>query len=102
MEITRFLRRAALLAGLALHLYAQAQGVTANEILLGQSTALTGTLAELGQEATAGSMPLITETGVPNFGPVSGSDMVRSWSSPSVPAMRTRSTRFSNTCMCGA
>lgn len=137
MTITGFFRSLALLAALMLHSGAQAQGVSADEILLGQSTALTGPLAELGLEATAGSkayfdyinarggvhgrkirlitlddgynpqtavanvrqliekeqvlalfgvlgtpanvaiMPIIAQAGIPNFSPVSGSDMVR-------------------------
>jgi ABC-type branched-subunit amino acid transport system substrate-binding protein len=55
MTITRIFRRFALLAALAVPLHATAQGVTQNEILLGQSTALTGPLAALGQDTSAGS-----------------------------------------------
>lgn len=137
MALSRIFRGLALAAGLVLQSGVHAQGVTGTEILLGQSTSLSGPLAELGQEATAGSkayfdyinahggihgrkirlislddgynpekavanvkqliqkdqvlalfsvlgtpanvaiMPLIGQTGVPNFGPVSGSDMVR-------------------------
>jgi branched-chain amino acid transport system substrate-binding protein len=137
MTMTRFFQRLALLAALAWQLNAGAQGVSTTEILLGQTSALTGPLAELGQEAANGSkayfdyinarggvhgrkvklimlddgynpekavanvkqliqkeqvlslfgvlgtpaniaiMPLIAEAGIPNFGPVSGSDAVR-------------------------
>jgi ABC-type branched-subunit amino acid transport system substrate-binding protein len=44
-----------LLAGLVLQLHSHAQGVTGTEILLGQSTALSGPLGELGQDSSAGS-----------------------------------------------
>lgn len=137
MTITVFFRSLALLAVLMLHPGAHAQGVSADEILLGQSTALTGPLAELGLETVAGSkayfdyinarggvhgrkirllslddgynpekavanvkqliekdqvlalfgvlgtpanvalMPLVSQAGIPNFAPISGSDMVR-------------------------
>lgn len=137
MEIRRIIRIGALLAGMALQLHVHAQGVTATEIVIGQSAALTGPLAELGQEVASGAkayfdyvnaqggihgrkiklitlddgydteravenvrqliqkeqvlslfgvlgtpanvtiMPLITEARVPNFAPISGSDMVR-------------------------
>jgi branched-chain amino acid transport system substrate-binding protein len=137
MTMPRFFHGLALLAALAWQLNAGAQGVSTTEILLGQTSALTGPLAELGQEAANGSkayfdyinarggvhgrkvklimlddgynpekavanvkqliqkeqvlslfgvlgtpaniaiMPLIAEAGIPNFGPVSGSDAVR-------------------------
>lgn len=137
MKITRLFRSMVLAAGAVFSLHAAAQGVTNDEILLGQTTALSGPLAELGQEATAGAkayfdyvntqggvhgrkirlitlddgynpqkavanvkqliekdqvlslfgvlgtpanvaiMPLISQAGVPNFGPLSGSNLVR-------------------------
>jgi branched-chain amino acid transport system substrate-binding protein len=137
MTITRLIGGLALLAVLALQSPAGAQGVTNDEILLGQTTALTGPLAELGQDTSNGSkayfdyinakggvhgrkirlitlddgynpekavanvkqliakdqvlslfgvigtpanvaiMPIIKEAGIPNFGPASGSDAVR-------------------------
>lgn len=137
MEINRIFRTAALLAGLVLQPLVHAEGVTATEIVIGQSAALTGPLAELGQEVSTGSkayfdyvnlhggvhgrkirlitlddgyntekavenakhliqkeqvlslfgvlgtpanvaiMPLIEATRVPNFAPITGSDMVR-------------------------
>jgi len=55
MTITRMVHRLLLLAGIALHVHAAAQGVTATEILLGQTTALSGPLAELGQDTANGS-----------------------------------------------
>lgn len=138
MIITRLFRTLAAVATSAVFsLPAAAQGVTGDEILLGQTTALSGPLAELGMEATAGAkayfdyvnaqggihgrrirlislddgynpqkavmnvkqliekdqvlslfgvlgtpanvaiMPLIQQTGVINFGPASGSNLVR-------------------------
>ncbi len=53
MTIRRMIGSLVLLAGLALHMHARAQ--TGNEILLGQTTALSGPLAELGQDTAAGS-----------------------------------------------
>lgn len=55
MTITRLIGSALLLAGLILQTHAAAQGVTNTEILLGQTTALSGPLAELGQDTAAGS-----------------------------------------------
>lgn len=137
MTMTRMIGRALLLCALAFDTTARAQGVSNSEILLGQTTALSGPLAELGQDNAAGSrayfeyinaqggvhgrkirlvslddgynpekavanvkeliekeqvlslfgvlgtpanmaiMPIIEKTGVPNFGPASGSDAVR-------------------------
>ncbi|HJV53708.1 MAG TPA: ABC transporter substrate-binding protein [Noviherbaspirillum sp.] len=137
MTISRLFRTLALVAGAAFSLQVSAQGVTNDEIVLGQTTALTGPLAELGIDATAGAkayfdyvnaqggvngrkiklislddgynpqkavmnvkqlvekdqvlalfgvlgtpanvaiMPLIQQVGIPNFGPASGSNLVR-------------------------
>ena len=55
MTITKLLVGALLLAASALHPDVRAQGVTNTEILLGQTTALSGPLAELGQDNAAGS-----------------------------------------------
>ncbi|MGE5648866.1 MAG: ABC transporter substrate-binding protein [Bacillota bacterium] len=138
MTISRLFRTMVLAAAAAaFSLPAAAQGVTNDEILLGQTTALTGPLAELGLEATAGAkayfdyvnmqggvhgrkiklitlddgynpqkavmnvkqlvekdqvlslfgvlgapanvaiMPLIQQVGIPNFGPLTGTNLVR-------------------------
>jgi branched-chain amino acid transport system substrate-binding protein len=138
LMITRSIRSIALLAcSLILSTHANAQGVSTNEILLGQTTALTGPLAELGQDAMNGAkayfdhvnaqggihgrkirlialddgynpekalanvkqliekeqvlslfgvlgtpanlaiVPVITQAGVPNVGPATGSDAMR-------------------------
>ncbi|HYD60352.1 MAG TPA: ABC transporter substrate-binding protein [Noviherbaspirillum sp.] len=53
MTIRRMIGGLVLLASLALHVHVRAQ--TGNEILLGQTTALSGPLAELGQDNAAGS-----------------------------------------------
>lgn len=55
MTISRLMGSMALLAALAWQPGAVAQGVTDTEILLGQTTSLTGPLAELGQDLSAGS-----------------------------------------------
>ncbi len=54
MMISRLFRTMALAAA-AFSLQAAAQGVTNDEILLGQTTSLTGPLAELGMEASTGA-----------------------------------------------
>lgn len=137
MMIGRFIRTMALAAGAVFSLHATAQGVTNDEIVLGQTAALTGPVAELGQEAAAGAkayfdyvnaqggvhgrkiklitlddgynpqkavanvkqliekdqvlslfgvmgapanmaiMPIVQQTGVPNFGPMTGMNLVR-------------------------
>jgi branched-chain amino acid transport system substrate-binding protein len=55
MTISRLIAGCALLACLAWQTGVAAQGVTNTEILLGQSIALSGPLAELGQDTLAGS-----------------------------------------------
>lgn len=56
MTITRLIGSLVLLAGLlSWQAGAKAQGITDTEILLGQTTALTGPLAELGQDVMNGS-----------------------------------------------
>lgn len=137
MTITRYIRSMVLAAGTLFSLHVAAQGVTNNEILLGQTSALSGPLAELGRDVTTGAkayfdyvnlqggvhgrkirlitlddgynpqtavanvkqliekdqvlslfgvlgtpanvaiMPLIQQSGVPNFAPISGSNLVR-------------------------
>lgn len=55
MTITRLIGGLALIAGLMWQGSTAAQGVTNTEILLGQTTTLSGPLAELGQDALAGA-----------------------------------------------